>query len=213
MAFVLFFPVRPNWSLPSMTLANPPTKTSRLTLPYIVLFQSFRHCPSSKTLRATSWKWNTQTVCHQKIPAQVSSGLQTSSHSTRCEWWLMASSPVRHPWTLGYTRALCLAPCCSCAISTIFPVLSDHKCVSSRMTVFSTGRSTLAKTTSSCSKTYSSWRHGQDSEGWSAPGNAISWVYAASHPTYTPWKTTSWSKSHQSPTLEFISPRICLGLV
>ena len=39
---------------------------------------------------------------------------------------------------------------------------------------------------------YSSWRYGQDSGGWSSTlGNAISWVYAASHPTYTPWKITS----------------------
>ena len=38
---------------------------------------------------------------------------------------------------MACTPGHCLAPCCSCAISTIFPVLSDHKCVSSRMTVFS----------------------------------------------------------------------------
>ena len=103
------------------------------------------------------------------------------------------------------------APCCSCAISTIFPVLSAHKCVSSWMIVFSTGRFTFAKTTLSCNKTYSNWRYGQDSGGWSSKlGNDISWAYAASHPTYTPWKTTSWSKSHQSPTSEFISLGICL---
>ena len=73
------------------------------------------------------------------------------------------------------------------------------------------GRFTFAKTTLSSSKTYSNWRYGQDSGGWSSTlGNDISWAYAASHPTYTPWKTTSWSKSHQSPTSEFISLGICL---
>ena len=57
----------------------------------------------------------------------------------------------------GVPQGTMLGPCCSCAISTIFRVLSDHKCVSSRVTVFSAGRSTLAKTTSSCSKTYKIW--------------------------------------------------------
>ena len=103
------------------------------------------------------------------------SGLRTSSHSARCEWWLMASSPVRHPWTLGYPRALCLAPCCSCAISTIFPVLSDHKCASSQMTVFSTGRFTLTKTTPSCTEQdlpCSSWRYGRPGDVWGMKFNA-----------------------------------------
>ena len=46
----------------------------------------------------------------------------------------------------------------------------------------------------------SSWRYGRRlgmCGGWSStPRNATSWVYAASHPTYTPWKTRSWNESH-----------------
>lgn len=121
-------------------------------------------------------------VSSQGIPAQVSSGLQTSSHSTRCEWWLMANSPVRHPWTLGYPRVLCLTPCCSCARSTIFPVLSNHKCISSWITVFSSGRFTLAKTRSSCSNTYTAVRDMGRTVGDKFNARKccfISWVYAA----------------------------------
>ena len=123
MAFVLIFPMRPNWSLPSMTSANSLTKISRQTL----LCWIFPKLSTLSCIRNSFTSWNSMA---SKDPC--TSGLWTSSHSTRCEWWLMASSPVRHPWTLEYPRALCLVPCCSCAISTIFSVLSNHKCISHR---------------------------------------------------------------------------------
>ena len=180
-------------------MANPSTKTSRSAS----LYWTFPKLSTLSSLRNFSMSWNS--IASRDL---CTGGLRTSSHSARCEWLLMASSPVRHPWPLGYPRPAVSVPyqrssrCC--------PIIS----VSQRGWLSSLQGDSLsprphhpaARPTAVGDMGRIVWDEVQ-SQGKCyimSLRNKSTHLYSL--------ENHNWSKSHQSPTLEFISLRICPGL-